>query len=445
MDAETLERSVLDQIVPSDEDIADITAKADRMKACIMECAEQKGLDVCVRLAGSFSKGTFLSNPDLDVFLMFPECTERKIVTDMGLSIGESVLDNPERAFAENPYISGFYEGLDVDLVPCYRLKDASRIITSMDRTPFHTEYIMNNLDAEGKDQVRLLKKFMKGVGTYGAEPHVRGFSGYLCELLVVKYGSFRKVLEAALTWKKGEVIFIDDLKGPHIKAPILFHDPVDPKRNVASAVHLDTMCKFITAARAYLDKPRMEFFFPSERVPLDRQTLASRTESSDTRILTVSFDKPDILKENLHAQIWKTQYAIATKLDDFGFHILRGVHDVIDGRIFIAFELERDHLNKTRKHIGPPVWVPNAENFLKRWGDNPYGAPLIEDGVWTVIADRPFTDVLSMVRKEAPIAGIGKDVDATTMELFDHDRSISEVDTLLLTELLDPSMPWEH
>ena len=445
MDADTLERSVLDQIIPSDEDIADITAKAERMRACIVECANQKGLDVCVRLAGSFSKGTFLSNPDLDVFLMFPEDTERRIVTDMGLSIGEKVLDNPERAFAENPYISGFYEGLDVDLVPCYKLKDASRIITSMDRTPFHTEYIMNNLDDEGKNQVRLLKKFMKGVGTYGAEPHVRGFSGYLCELLVVRYGSFRNVLEAALTWKKGETIFIDDLKGLHIKAPILFHDPVDPKRNVASAVHLDTMCKFITAARAYLSDPRMEFFFPSKRTPLDRSVLASRMESSDTRLVTVCFDKPDILKENLYAQIWKTQYAIVTNLDDFGFHVLRAVHDVINDKIFIAFELERDRLNKTRKHFGPPIWVPNAENFLKKWEGNPYGAPIIEDGTWAVIADRPFTDVLSMIKKEAPIAGIGKDVDPSTMEMFDHDSSLSDVDALLLTELLDPKMPWEH
>jgi hypothetical protein len=49
------------------------------------------------------------------------------------------------------------------------------------------------------------------------------------------------------------------------------------------------------------------------------------------------------------------------------------------------------------------------------------------------------------MIRKEAPIAGIGKDVDPSTMEMFDHDSSISDVDALLLTELLDPQMPWEH
>ena len=31
----------------------------------------------------------------------------------------------------------------------------------------------------------------MQGIGVYGAEIKVGGFSGYLCELLVMKYGGF--------------------------------------------------------------------------------------------------------------------------------------------------------------------------------------------------------------------------------------------------------------
>jgi tRNA nucleotidyltransferase (CCA-adding enzyme) len=45
--------------------------------------------------------------------------------------------------------------------------------------------------------EVRLLKKFMKGTGVYGAEIKIGGFSGYLCELLILKYRSFAQTIEA--------------------------------------------------------------------------------------------------------------------------------------------------------------------------------------------------------------------------------------------------------
>lgn len=444
MDADRLETEILLEIVPSAEDIASINDRADRMVARIVECAACKGLDVCVRLAGSFSKGTFLSNPDLDVFLMFPQEMERKPMTTHGLSIGEEVLENPERAFAENPYISGFFEGLDVDLVPCYKLKDASHIITSMDRTPFHTDYIISNLSDEGKNQVRLLKKFMKGIGTYGAEPLARGFSGYLCELLVVRYGSFREVLRSALTWKKNQTIFMEGLKGPNMKSALVFHDPVDPKRNVASAVHIDTMCRFIEAARAYLSRPGREFFFPSKRVPLGRDALTGIVDVNDSRLMTVSFDKPDILKESVDAQLWKTRYALCSKLCSYGFDVLRAIHATTDDSMVFVFEMQRDTLSRTHKHNGPPVWVDNAEKFLQRWVDNPHGAPFIEDGTWVVVADRPFRDSRLMIIKEAAVSGIGKDVDASTIKVLNHDETLAHTDALLLTELLQPRMPWE-
>ena len=58
---------------------------------------------------------------------------------------------------------------------------------------------------------VLLLKQFLKGVGVYGSELKVGGLSGYLSELLVIRYGSFPKVLRAAKSWRPGEFI---DLEG---------------------------------------------------------------------------------------------------------------------------------------------------------------------------------------------------------------------------------------
>jgi len=182
--------------------------------------------------------------------MMFPESLPRAELERIGLKAGEDILHG-ERMFSEHPYTRGVFEGIEVDMVPCYHLDSTEKLQSAVDRTPFHTSYIKGKLDAEGCNQVRLLKKFMKGIGTYGAEQDSRGFSGYLCELLVVHYGSFRKVLEGALTWRKGMTISIDGCRGPKMSSPLVVYDPVDSRRNVSSAVHVDTMSTFIHAAKS--------------------------------------------------------------------------------------------------------------------------------------------------------------------------------------------------
>ena len=134
---------------------------------------------------------------------------------------------------------------------------------------------------------------------------------------------------------------------------------------------------------------------------------------------------------------------ALARKLDDFGFGVLRATHEMTDDRMMVVFELERDTLPLTFKHQGPPVWV-NSTSFLSKWRGGPYGDPFIEDGRWVVISERQYTDARSMVEREAPMAGIGKELDLGTMAVMDHESSLANIDPLLLTELLDPKMPWE-
>lgn len=443
MDADSLEREILRRIVPSDEEIRSVEDKASKLEELIRQYDENHGFDIKIKFAGSFSKGTFLSNPDLDVFLMFPRDIDRRTMIDEGLSVGESLLDNAERAFAENPYISGFFGGLDVDMVPCYELPDATHIITSMDRTPFHTDFIISRLDAEGKDQVRLLKKFMKGIGAYGAEPSSRGFSGYLCELLVVRYGSFREVLRAATAWGNKPRIFIDKMKGPAMDSAVVFYDPVDTNRNVASAVYEDTLCLFEEAARDYLDDPREEFFFPRKRTAMERGTLRDSCSERGVRLISLSFAKPDILEDSIHAQIWKTQYAVVSKMESYGFKCIRAHHVELESTFEIAVELECDELSPTCKRIGPPVWVGNASDFLKKWENNRYGEPFIDNGRWNVIVDRQYHDVKTMLVSETANSGIGKNLDTFTMKVRDHEETLEETDRGLLTELLFPIMPW--
>lgn len=445
MDADTVERSVLERIVPTKDVVLSINDRAARLKSIVENYLQEHGIAIDMMFTGSYSKGTFLADPDLDLFLLFPESVPKKEMERIGLRAGEDILHG-ERIFSEHPYTRGYFEGIEVDLVPCYNLASTADLKTAVDRTPFHTSYITRKLDLPARDQVRLLKRFMKGIGAYGAEQDSRGFSGYLCELLVVKYGSFRKVLEAAASeWRTGTVITIEGA-GDRIRSPLVVYDPVDPRRNVASAVHKDTLALFIWASRCYLAEPSEDFFFPPERKPMTYAELKAAAEMHGTRIIIVKFDRPDVLEDVLASQLWKTQYAMERKLDEFEFNAIRAVHSMDDKEMTVALEMERDKVSKTHKHRGPPVWVADASlNFLDHWNGAAYGEPFIDDGLWVVTVDRMYTDAAQMLVNESSNAGIGRDMDPATIRVMRHEDALESGDRAILTDLLRPMFPWEH
>lgn len=438
----SIESDVLAKIKPTAEETDSIMSRATELKEIVFDYVKNHCPEVLIRFVGSVAKGTYLSDPDLDLFLMFPQNVPRNELERIGLMVGDDILHG-ERMYAEHPYTRGVYKGLDVDLVPCYFLSTTENLITPVDRTPFHTDFILSKTDDRMRDQIRLMKMFMKGIGAYGAEPNTRGFSGYMCELITIHYGGFIEAVTAAAEWKEGVTIVVEK-KGPPMVAPIVLYDPVDPRRNVASAVHIDTFAEFVTACMTYIRSPSEKFFFPVPREPLDREGLCKRIESHGSRLVTVRFSRPKVNEDNLHAQLWKTEYALGKKLDGFSFNVLRSVHEMYPEEIVIVFEIERDMLSKTYKHIGPPVWVKTATSFLSKWKNNEFGDPFIDDGHWTVIAERMYFTAAEMLADEAAIAGIGREIRPNTMKILDHDSSLAETDPTLLTDLLDPKHPWE-
>ena len=438
----SIESEVLSVIKPSKEDEERLQKTADSLMLEARDYISRNGIDADVRFVGSFSKGTYLMEPDLDLFIMFPETTPKDEIVRIGLKMGEDLIDG-KKQYAEHPYTTGWFQGIEVDMVPCYHITSTEKLLTPVDRSPFHTDYVLSKVDEHMCDEIRLMKKFMKGIGTYGAEPNTRGFSGYMCELITIHYGGFIDAIIAAAEWKEGVTIVLEK-RGPPMVSPVVLYDPVDPRRNVASAVHLDTLAEFVVACRSYLKNPTKQFFFPNERKPLSSDEIRKRIELHGSRIITVTFDRPEINEDNLHSQVWKTQIAIAKKLDAFSFNVLRAVHKITDDRVITVFEVERDQLSKTYKHIGPPVWVKSAESFLMKWRDSEYGAPFIEDGHWTVIAERQYFTAAEMLADEIEIAGIGREIDPKTMRILDHDSAIEDTDPVLLSELLDMRHRWE-
>jgi tRNA nucleotidyltransferase (CCA-adding enzyme) len=124
----TLERDVLDRISPSEDERREIDQRVRALLAVTAKEARKADPALGVLLVGSVAKDTFLKDPDLDVFILFPDSVPRERLESTGLGIGRKILDQHEERYAEHPYIHGSWEGLEVDMVPCYRIKDTTRL-----------------------------------------------------------------------------------------------------------------------------------------------------------------------------------------------------------------------------------------------------------------------------------------------------------------------------
>lgn len=168
-----------------------------------------------VMLVGSITRDTWLPDKkEFDIFILFPEAMKKERMEKLGLKVGKEVISQLKGKhtieYAEHPYVSGLVDDIDIDIVPCFEVKSTEHLKCAVDRTPFHVKYIEKNLSLKLSDEVRMLKQFLKANGMYGADAKTLGFSGYVNELLIIRYGSFLNVLKAATEWRPGEIIDLE-------------------------------------------------------------------------------------------------------------------------------------------------------------------------------------------------------------------------------------------
>ena len=161
------------------------------------------------------------------------------------------------------------------------------------------------------------------------------------------------------------------------------------------------------------------------------------------TKLLTVALPRPCINHENLEAQMWKTEEGLVKALESLSFHVLGSAHAVRDELLF-AFELEDDLLPPARLHVGPPVWVSEAERFLRKWEDSGLDRPFIKDGRWQVIVARDPRDVVALLEGEKERISHGQNLDMTSMRIRGHQDSMHPDMLGALSVLLDKRHPWE-
>jgi tRNA nucleotidyltransferase (CCA-adding enzyme) len=403
----TLISKALSICEPSHSEQARITTIAQEVKAYVDRYVA--GLDnvVDVVFGGSFAKGTWLPRQaDIDIFVKIkPSVTVEKF-EQMGREIGSEALKNfgPKLRYSDHPYVEAFVNKTRVNVVPCYDVQQG-KWQSAADRSPFHTQFIMSHFDDEKRRQVRLLKKFFKSVGIYGAEIATEGFSGYVSEVLLLKYSSFEKILySAANDWKNKQIIAVSDYDSDFVKtinSPLIIIDPVDSRRNLGTAISPDSVGKFMLAARAFLEKPSLQFFKEDRKKYCHYPYGGSNIKHLLPNVLVVQFSHESKSPDVIWGQLKRTTNAIAKQLELARFNVLRS-SCITDEKhsAALAFLLESIILPSYTKKRGPEVFRgDDTTAFLSNTKSKPIVLWVDKEMRIAMVVKRKATDARKFVK----------------------------------------------
>ena len=291
-----------------------------------------------VLVGGSYAKGTWLpGHVDLDIFVRLDPSTPDPEFERIGLAIGAIATKGypTGKKFAQHPYTEATMEGTRVNIVPCFAVRKGEWK-SAADRSPFHVQ-LVRVLSADAKTQIRLLKRFMNAVGVYGAEIEKQGFSGYVAEVLVMKMGSFERVLR----WFAEEA-------GPKDRVPFTLADPVDPERDLGTAVSGESLGRMVLASRGFLRRPGPAFF---------RGMSAKVRPSMAKGVIAVAFSHRALSEDTLWGELRKTTRHLVRHVEMRGFTIARSLAASNNrDRSAILLIPEFSVLPELEQRVGPTV-----------------------------------------------------------------------------------------
>lgn len=402
---EEVEEEVLARVKPTEYDRKLIESVYAKLRTCLERGLKASGLEASISLEGSVAKDTWTRGEyDVDVFVFFPRDLGKRWLKEKGIAVIEEALKGFKvtKAYAEHPYLKVKVDGIEVDVVPALKLNDPKEAVTAVDRTPFHREYVTRKLTQRLRDEVRLLKSFLRGIGAYGAEIKVRGFSGYLAELLVIHYGGFREVVKEASKWRPPVLI---DPEGHYagrpadalrrFKSPLIVVDPVDPARNAAAAVSLTKLGEFVVASRLYLERPSVHYFFPPE-LEWNPRELSGRVNN----VVAVHYSHAGLVDDVIWGELYRLERRLTSLVKGYGFNVTYSMPcRLSETRSILLFEVQQPKLWSLTVRVGPPWYADRGVyDFVRKHARDPGGPYVGSDGRLRSLSVRRYVDACSLL-----------------------------------------------
>lgn len=360
-------QKILSRVLPAIKPTLDESAKEIGFAELLVAHVQRNAPRGCtVTLTGSIAKRTFLRDKrDIDIFVLFERSVPSEKLEPYIKDIMRAAFPGVgyQLSYAEHPYVRFHFEGRRIDLVPAYKIADATERMSAVDRSVLHTRFVIRALKKKQIDDVLLLKQFLRANSLYGAEIKVGGFSGYLSELLIIIYGSFSRLIRTAASWKSSSLVFLDLKKyynrkskkeaaeiAKRFNSNFIVIDPTDKNRNVAAAVSKKSFSRFISLCKAFVKKPSEAFFF---RKPETFEEQVARI-SKNRKLFILSMPRPDVVDDVLWGQLYKLIGQLKAHLKEFQ------PKDVLadDTRhlVRLAIILQKDRLPEKMLVAGPPL-----------------------------------------------------------------------------------------
>ena len=298
-----------------------------------------------VEFGGSFAKDTWLSkDADIDIFVKFKKSTSEETFEKISEKIGFGSLKvySPYVRYSEHPYVEAKIKDTKINVVPFYDVK-IGEWKSAADRSPFHAKFMKKSLTTKMRNEVRILKTFLKANAIYGAEIAKQGFSGYVSEVLILNFGSFENVVKAMSDIKENQVIGKASKK---FETSIVIIDPVDSNRNLAAAISDENLGKLALICRAFKEKPSIEFF-------KSKKSRISKKHWENLLVIKFNFKirSPDII----WGQIKRATTSLTTQLEMAGFSVLRSKsHTDQKKEAYLFFLLESMTIPRIYSKTGP-------------------------------------------------------------------------------------------
>ncbi len=340
-------KTVLRDVKPSEKEMEQMTFYSNQLILRLLQVAPK---DVEIISAGSVARGTQIrGTSDIDIFLLFPKTQSEDAMEKKGIELAKKVVAKHKNEsfmikYAEHPYVRLIFNdvGLNADIVPAFKIANASERITAVDRTQLHNEFINKALTARQRDDVRILKAFLKAHNIYGAGAEFDAFSGYLCELLVHHYGSFIDVVSAFATLKLPKVILplnrgehkqgSEELKNmvKKFNKDFIVIDPTDPDRNVAAVVSKEAVARLSVAARLLLGEPSIKVFYgPRYSEVYSERKITHLRDALHLNVYTLAFKMRDIAPDILWQQLRRLKGKLEYSMKKEGFHVVLSLENI--------------------------------------------------------------------------------------------------------------------
>ena len=343
-----------------------------------------------LEFGGSYAKGTWLSkDADVDIFVKFKKNTSEEKFEQISKKIGFDALKSysPYVRYSEHPYVEAKIKDTKINVVPFYDVK-LGEWKSSADRSPFHTKFMGKSLTTKMRDEVRILKTFLKSNGIYGAEIAKQGFSGYVSEVLILNFGSFENTIKSISSIKENQIIGKTTKK---FGTSIVIIDPIDSNRNLAAAISNENVGKFILVSRGFKEKPRLIFF---------KNKKSETSKKYWNNLLVIKFNFKSRSPDVIWGQIKRATTSLSTQLELGGFNVLRSkAHTDQVKDAYLLFFLESTKISNTYSKNGPEFFRENSsKSFISKNLKNTELMWIKTDGKIISLEKRKHTDVVKFI-----------------------------------------------